>query len=180
MREVKKYELAEIEELENDVQDLLDNPDKLRNLLKIPTVRGEKRALDHIEDIGATATPHNDPVDYIKTDGDKGEIKAVTINKDELRANGVKDKFFVKEKSKSKDPEKWLPMPKNKRPQELVLISSIEKSIWPGDLFVEYIRDRLIKLDGGQIRVPLKDTKCWAPHKKKIRGLYYKYAVELK
>ena len=84
MREAKKYELAEIEELENDVQDLLDNPDKLRNLLKIPTVRGEKRALDHIEDIGATATPHNDPVDYIKTDGDKGEIKAVTINK-ELR-----------------------------------------------------------------------------------------------
>ena len=98
MTEKEKYELAEIEELNNDVQDLIDNPDKLKRLVSIPTVRGEKRAIDHIVSIDAIETPHNDPVDYVKVDGDKGEIKAITINEDELRANGVKYKFFVKGK----------------------------------------------------------------------------------
>ena len=180
MREAEKYELAEIEELDNDVQDLIDNPDKLRRLVSKPTVRGEKRAIDHIVSIGAKETSHTDPVDYIKDNGDKGEIKAITINEDELRANGVKYKFFVKGKSESTNPKFWLLKPKNERPQELTLISSREKSVIPAHLFIRYIRDRSIKLDGSQIRVPLKDTKCRSPHKKKIRGLYYKYAVELK
>ena len=180
MIEKEKYELAEIEELDNDVQNLLANPYKLRDLLKIPTVRGEKRALDHIEDIGATATSHTDPVDYIKTNGDRGEIKAISINEDELRANGVKYKFFVKGKSESTNPKFWLLKPKNERPQELTLISSREKSVIPADLLIRYIRDRLIKLDGSELRVPLKDIKCRSPHKKKIRRLYNKYIVKLK